>query len=214
MTRLWHRNQPATRPVAFTLIELLVVISIIALLIALLLPALASAREAARTVACNSNLRQYGIGHAAYQTDQDECIVPIAVDGPDMPSPWSGFGRTEEVVWAEMLGEYLGGDPRNPLGVNTRMELVRTTFQCPSYPADPSYQANTTFSLAQCLQLYPISNRTDPNAIKQYYPASLGSRPGDGDYIRVSTLPRPATESSTPTAAGSTSRWTPGIPSS
>lgn len=62
-----HRNRIS----GFTLIELLVVISIIALLIALLLPALQAARNTARQVQCMSNLRQHGIGHNAYNTDND-----------------------------------------------------------------------------------------------------------------------------------------------
>ncbi|MCL5282349.1 MAG: type II secretion system GspH family protein [Planctomycetes bacterium] len=58
------RNQQA-----FTLIELLVVIAIIALLMAALVPALGAARKHARSVACQSNLRQWGAALALYTTD-------------------------------------------------------------------------------------------------------------------------------------------------
>jgi prepilin-type N-terminal cleavage/methylation domain-containing protein len=56
---------------AFTLIELLMVISIIVLLMALLLPSLQRVRKQARAVACQSNLRQWGVVFSMYTEDND-----------------------------------------------------------------------------------------------------------------------------------------------
>ena len=65
--RLGDRTSAIDR--AFTLVELLVVISIIALLIALLLPSLGRAKWSALKVENQANMRQWGIGTAAFAAD-------------------------------------------------------------------------------------------------------------------------------------------------
>jgi prepilin-type N-terminal cleavage/methylation domain-containing protein len=59
----------------FTLIELLVVIAIIALLMMILMPALQRARRQAEAVACQSNLKQWGLMFAMY-TDNNNGYFP------------------------------------------------------------------------------------------------------------------------------------------
>ncbi|MGE5294018.1 MAG: type II secretion system protein, partial [Solirubrobacterales bacterium] len=57
---------------AFTLIELLVVISIVAGLLAVLLPSIQRVRKQAKAVACQSNLRQWGVVFSMYMNDHNE----------------------------------------------------------------------------------------------------------------------------------------------
>jgi len=66
-----------TKHGGFTLVELMVVVLIIALLIAILLPALARARAYARTVACASNMRQFGAAITTYAAEQDDKMLPV-----------------------------------------------------------------------------------------------------------------------------------------
>jgi prepilin-type N-terminal cleavage/methylation domain-containing protein len=59
----------------FTLVELLVVIAIISILASLLLPALEGALAAARTVHCQNNLKQIGVGFNLYANDHDDYVA-------------------------------------------------------------------------------------------------------------------------------------------
>lgn len=81
---------------AFTLVELLVVISIIGVLLALLFPAVHAARESARQTACQSNLRQFGVGmHARAQRCQTYCSGAFN---------WMSDGCVTDVGWvADMV---------------------------------------------------------------------------------------------------------------
>lgn len=90
----------------FSLIELLVVISIIALLVALLLPALSAARDASRQSVCLSNVRQIGVGLAAY-TEDHKSVLP----------------------WARSFNQVLAQTGANSLGIVNRLandDYVRT----------------------------------------------------------------------------------------
>ncbi len=76
---------------AFTLIELLVVISIIALLMAILLPTLGRVRKQARAVACQANLRQWGVLWATYAAENNGGLPCWGYDGAenvDNPPSW------------------------------------------------------------------------------------------------------------------------------
>lgn len=75
-----YSHQTTRRAGGFTLIELLVVIAIIAILAAILFPVFARARENARRSACQSNLKQIGLGIHQYTQDYDERL-PLEVAG-------------------------------------------------------------------------------------------------------------------------------------
>ena len=82
----------AFRP-GFTLIELLVVIAIIAILAAILFPVFAKVRENARRAACQSNVRQIGMGWMQYVQDNDEAYPPrnaTTIEDGVTPSPFFG----------------------------------------------------------------------------------------------------------------------------
>jgi len=77
------------RGAAFTLIELLVVIAILALLMSILMPMLQRARKHAKAIACQGNLRQWGILYATYAAEND-ARLPTWREG-QTGGPWWGW---------------------------------------------------------------------------------------------------------------------------
>jgi len=126
-SRMAGAGPPRRARLGFTLIELLVVIAVIGILAAMLLPALSRGKKAAEDTLCRNNLRQQGIGLAAYLSDF--AAYPMAV----APST-SG----SSVLWFQALEKYVGDkwvpDTFDPLtrrrnGVQPR----NSVYSCPSY---------------------------------------------------------------------------------
>ncbi|MCA9271301.1 MAG: DUF1559 domain-containing protein, partial [Planctomycetales bacterium] len=102
---------------AFTLVEMLVVIFIIGVLVALLLPALHAARQSARRTACQSNLRQLGVGLASHAETHRDMYCSGAFD-------WLQDGAVTENGWVADL-------------VNAKVPVGE--MLCPSNPHKLSY---------------------------------------------------------------------------
>lgn len=99
----------------FTLIELLVVIAIISLLAAILFPVFARARENSRRAACQSNLKQIGLGVTQYLQDNDG-KYPEQYYGPVVTSP-SQFVYSFQVFQPYIKNKQIWICPSAPAGL-------------------------------------------------------------------------------------------------
>lgn len=140
-TRLADARTSASR--GFTLIDLLVSIFVIAILIGLMLPSLSKATESARRVACQSNVRQIGLGLVMY-ADDSKGHLPPSVFLLNDPS------RRIEPKPSEMVTLRVGaGSP--PLGSVSAWDGLGVLFAADYLPAPklfycPSHRGDHPFS--------------------------------------------------------------------
>jgi len=103
-----------------------VVIAIIAILAALLLPVLGRAKDTAKSVACRSNLKQWGLATQIYVTAHEDFLPP---DGTPNPSP-----ANTNTGWYVQLPLEIGL-PRYadmPWHTNALEEPGNTVWLCPN----------------------------------------------------------------------------------
>lgn len=89
-----HRNPAVAAQRGFTVIDVLVSMSVIAVLISLMLPQISKVNESARRVACQSNLRQIGIGTLMYAQEYEGFLPPSQF----LRSPGNPVSRPQEMI--------------------------------------------------------------------------------------------------------------------
>ena len=167
-----------TRRSAFTLIELLVVISIIALLIGILLPALGNARAAARSIACLSNMRQFGVAHALYASEYKDAILPPQVD-----ANLTNLGGSNIVIWYELLADTMVQAKRDTT-TGDRSEFIVETFTCPEF--DEGRTAGNTSKVGYGMnERFPDAVDT---SIGRYRPAPYGTSPATSNWMKYDQI--------------------------
>jgi prepilin-type N-terminal cleavage/methylation domain-containing protein/prepilin-type processing-associated H-X9-DG protein len=140
---------------AFTLIELLVVIAIIAILAAMLLPALSKAKSKAQSIACLSNVKQWGYAFRIYEDDNRD-VFPYEGSGGDISTGFNTnawFNSTTELISSPSLATlYLQGQPP--------VRGSRNLFSCPSAVSNV---VASSLSVTRAYFMYGFNNRMDPN---------------------------------------------------
>ncbi len=155
----------------FTLIELLVVIAIIGILASMLLPALGKAKMKAGATKCLSNLKQMGMGHLMYSSDNDDTLPYSCVRTP--PGPW-------EWSFDDLISKYVGGSKElaQLTGISIPIAESVKIFEC---PADKNIMYNTaqarrSYSMPRDVGVF-VNSATAGVVVKK---------------IRISEVPAPA----------------------
>ncbi|MCA9150123.1 MAG: DUF1559 domain-containing protein [Planctomycetales bacterium] len=133
------------KPAAFTLVELLVVVSMIGVLVGMLMPAVNAARESSRKTACQSNLRQLGLGLAIHAENKRGYYCTGAFD-------WLRDGAVTERGWvADLVTQ---GIPVGRMLCPSNQGTVADTF-------NDLLTANVIVD--QCVDVLGSEGRTEPD---------------------------------------------------
>ncbi len=165
----------------FTLIELLIVVAIIAILAGMLLPALNKARAKGQSASCQSNLKQFGVAVAAYQTDNNDynCYA-------ECNTGWNA-------IWFHTLASYCGLKSTGDLdSSDNTLEAARTVklWLCPAQVPDKTdFAMRFRFSyVANNSSRKGLGSGENPPAVFGLY------APNNGNYhsIKIQMLRQPS----------------------
>lgn len=136
-------SRPCRRITGFTLVELLTVIAIVGILAAILIPVTLHVREAARSAACQSNLRQVGLGFQLYMSENKGRA----------PASYTSAGSA--YWYHHLLGSATSGG-----------QGARVLPACPSLDATGGHAAAGNYGMSNLMVWYPApARRTDADPI-------------------------------------------------
>ncbi len=179
---------------AFTLVELLVVIGILATLIALLLPSLSKARQTAQTLACLSQLRQFGQSVLIYVNDYHaypHADEPYTIDPADplfadrdsnewvriLPrfwrKGWKEGDRFTEPMFRCPIMDQLG------LTGNNRLHYGMSHFFDPTATGMPSSDCVKPSKIHRTSEIVAFADKNGPGFVD-----ALGRTGPDGPFVR------------------------------
>jgi prepilin-type N-terminal cleavage/methylation domain-containing protein/prepilin-type processing-associated H-X9-DG protein len=167
-----HASSPVRH--AFTLIEMLSVVGIIAVLVGLLLPVVSQMRAQAHVVSCTSNQRQILLIAMVYADDNRERLPPC-ISKASLSAP--GF------IWdTDFLAPYLAGRAEAQAAAQTQAQRdqVGQVYRCAAQPYVKGF-------------LRPSSYGWNAN-LGFYYPQGGASPYYQRVCVRMSAIPRPASE--------------------
>ena len=170
---------------AFTLIELLVVISIIAILASIALPVFGGVMERSRATNCASNLKQLGLGVAAYLNDNDEQMFSTDTKDAD-GNYWVGILQAKYVTnWKVFKSPFDKRDSNDPKTLPVSYGINEKVL---TQPGKPNWDGNVSKLIApsQLILMAPsLTPKPGPLDKTSFKGTSIPAQPTTGNGLSL-----------------------------